>query len=62
MSKTAAEIRSELKAKRITVPDWARTHNYPVRAVRAVLYGHNKGHFGQSHRIAVSLGLKEQPK
>ena len=62
MSKTAADVRSEFKARGTTVPQWARTHGYPVRAVRAVLYGHNKGYFGQSHKIAVSLGLKEQPK
>jgi gp16 family phage-associated protein len=62
MSKTAAQFRSELIAKGMTLPEWAKSHGFPIRSVRAVLYGHNKGHFGQSHRIAVALGLKDQPK
>lgn len=62
LSKTAEEVRSDLKAHGVTVPQWAKRHGFPVRAVRAVLYGHNKGLFGQSHKIAVSLGMKVPPK
>jgi gp16 family phage-associated protein len=62
MSKTAQQVRSELTAKGMTLPEWAKRHGFPVRSVRAVLYGHNKGRYGQSHQIAVALGLKDQPK
>jgi len=45
-----------------TLPEWARENGFPVRSVRAVVYGHNKGNFGQAHRIAVGLGLKAKPE
>lgn len=60
MSKTAAEVRAELRAKGMTVPQWASEQGYAVRAVRAVIYGHNKGNYGVAHKIAVALGLKEE--
>jgi gp16 family phage-associated protein len=41
-----------------SVPEWAEENGFNVRAVRAVIYGHNKGHYGTAHRIAVALGLK----
>jgi gp16 family phage-associated protein len=62
MSKTAAEIKEEFRTKGMTLPQWSKQHGYPVRAVRGVLYGHNKGYFGQAHKIAVALGLKDSPK
>lgn len=62
MSKTAQQVRSELVAHGKTVPDWAKEHGFPVRSVRAVIYGHNKGLRGQSHQIAVALGMKARPE
>ena len=59
MSKSKAEVRAELRAAGKTLPQWAEEHGFDVRNVRAVLYGHNKGHWGQAHKIAVALGLKE---
>lgn len=38
-------------------PGWAKETGFPVRAVRAMIYVHNKGHYGQSHKIAVAGGL-----
>lgn len=62
MSKTAQQFRSELVAKGMILPEWAKLYGFPVRSVRAVLYFHNRGLRGQSHRIAVALGMKEQRK
>lgn len=59
MSKSAQQVRAELVAKGKNIPQWARENGFPVRSVRAVLYGHNKGNFGKAHDIAVALGLKK---
>ncbi|MEM7521673.1 MAG: DNA-binding protein [Pseudomonadota bacterium] len=62
MSKTSAQVKSELRAKGETISGWARRHGFPLSAVRAILSGHNKGHYGQSHKIAVALGIEgKQP-
>ena len=60
MSKTRQQVRSELVLQGKTVVQWAKEHGFPVRSVRAVLYGQNQGRYGQAHVIAVSLGLKDQ--
>ncbi len=62
MSKTRLELKAEFRAKGLTAPKWAKQNGFPVRAVRAVISGHNKGHYGQSHDIAVALGLKKKPE
>jgi len=58
--KMLAAKREALRAQGVTVREWAEQHGFPERAVRAVLSGHNKGNYGQSHRIAVALGIKER--
>jgi gp16 family phage-associated protein len=62
MSKTRLELKAEFRAKGLTATKWAKENGFPLRSVRAVLSGHNKGHYGQSHAIAVALGLKEKPE
>ena len=62
MSKTPEEVKQKLRAKGLTVQQWATGQGFNVRAVRAVLYGHNKGHYGQAHKIAVALGMKKALK
>jgi gp16 family phage-associated protein len=58
MSKEAREARARLVARGIAVTTWAKQNGVPIRAVRVVLSGHNKGRWGQSHKIAVALGMK----
>lgn len=58
MSKRTTDTVQKLREEGKTIPQWAKEHGFPVRAVRAVVYGHNKGHYGQAHIIAVALGLK----
>lgn len=62
MSKTVDEVKKTMRDNGLSLPEWAKTHGFPVRSVRAVLYGHNKGNYGMSHKIAVALGLKAAPK
>lgn len=62
MSKTADEVRKEFRDRGIALTAWARDNGFPLTCVNAVLTGHNKGYRGQSHRIKVALGMKEEPK
>lgn len=62
MSKTAEQVKEDLKTKGIPLTQWAKDNGFPVPAVRAVIYGRNKGYFGQGHKIALALGMKCQPK
>lgn len=60
-SKALSPVVRRLWAEGKTVPQWAREQGFNVRAVRAVISGQNKGHYGQAHNIAVALGLKASP-
>ena len=57
-SKALSPVVRRLRAEGKTVRQWSEEHGFKVRAVRAVISGRNKGHYGQAHRIAVALGLK----
>lgn len=57
--KTPAEARHGLAASGLTIAGWAREHGLRPRHVYDVLSGRNRGAFGEAHRIAVLLGIKE---
>ncbi|MCF3470383.1 DNA-binding protein [Stenotrophomonas maltophilia] len=57
--KTLTEVRTEFAARGLSISDWARRHGYSAQLVYGVLKGRNRGIRGQSHDIAVRLGLKE---
>lgn len=59
MSKLTTDALERLRRQGLSVTKWAEINGFNVRAVRAVPYGHNKGYYGNSHRIAVALGMKE---
>lgn len=42
----------------LSVADWARQNQFSAPLVYAVLQGRNQATRGESHRIAVALGLK----
>ena len=62
MSKTADQVREEFRERGVAFTEWAKQNGFPLSAVNAVLIGHNKGYRGQSHKIAVALGMKVPPK
>jgi len=62
MSKTSSEVIHKLRTQGKTIPQWARENRFQVRAVRAVIYGHNKGNYGQAHEIAIALEMKVKSK
>jgi gp16 family phage-associated protein len=51
-------IRTDFFLKGISIADWAREHQFSQDLVYAVLSGRSKGTRGESHRIAIALGLK----
>lgn len=60
MSKTKNQVKSEFRAKGITFSDWARQNNFSVELVYRVLKMNRVPVRGESHKIAVKLGIKEQ--
>lgn len=57
--KTAAEVRAEFAYRGETFTSWAREHGYSKTLVFEVLREPRRGRRGQSHEIAVLLGLKK---
>ncbi len=58
MPRKPEEIRSELARNGLSLADWARSHGFSEALTYRVMRGH-PARLGQSHRIAVALGLKE---
>lgn len=56
--RNTAEIRLEFARRGLSISGWARLHGYSAQLVYGVLTGRNRGLRGQSHEIAVRLGLK----
>lgn len=57
--KTIEEIKLDFDKKGITITDWAKENGYSYQSVQRVLNGQSKNKRGQSHDIAIALGLKE---
>ena len=57
--KTITEVKSDLDKSGLTIAEWAKENGYSYQAVQRVLNGKAKYKRGQSHNIAVTLGLKE---
>ena len=59
MPKTTNQVKSEFRAKGISFSDWARTNNFSVELVYRVLKMNRVPVRGESHKIAIKLGIKE---
>ena len=57
--RTPAEARSWLEYQGITIAQWAREHEKSDSLVREILAGKKICLRGESHNIAVLLGMKE---
>ena len=57
--KSLEQVRKDLDRQGITMVDWAKKHGYSYQSVQRVLSGHAACKRGQTHDIAVLLGLKE---
>ncbi|MGC4062794.1 MAG: DNA-binding protein [Aquabacterium sp.] len=51
-------VKSQFFEGGISVVDWARENGFDVHLVYGVLSGRSRASRGESHRIAVALGLK----
>lgn len=58
MIRTAEEVRADFERKGISISAWAIANGYSTNLVFEVLSGRKKAKRGQSHKIAVQLGLK----
>lgn len=56
--KTLEEARHWFREHGVTMTKWSRDHGFPRDLVYAVLAGRVHGWRGESHRIAVALGIK----
>ena len=56
--RTPEQARAELERKGVSIAAWAMANNFNPNLVHEVLAGRKKGIRGQSHNIAVKLGLK----
>ena len=56
--RTPQEARDWLNYLGITIAQWARDHKFSEPLVREILAGRKKCLRGQSHNIAVALGMK----
>jgi len=50
--------RASLSEAGLSIAEWARANGFSVATTKAVLYGNNKGTRGESHRVAIALGIK----
>ena len=57
--RTTEEIRQEFAVRGIAISDWARQMGYSPGLVHQVLSGRLKCIRGQSHDVAITLGLKK---
>ena len=58
----ANAVREQFIASGTNVSEWARERGFGVRLVHQILGGERSCRRGESHRIAVALGIKaEQP-
>lgn len=59
---TADKVKALFQQSGITIAKWAEANGYTRHKVYFVLNGQNKGLWGDSHKIAVQLGLKIEPE
>jgi len=59
MNKTIQQVKEEFSRKGISLSSWAKENGVSKNLVYQVLKGKRQCRFGQSHKIAVLLGIKE---
>ncbi len=56
---SAAEVKTQLMERGITLKDWALGNGYAYDTVSCVVRGVHRATYGVGHRIAMQLGMKE---
>lgn len=57
--KTTEQVRAEFRACGMTQSQWCRENGFSLNVMREVMNGRSLCAYGEAHRIAVALGLKE---
>lgn len=60
MVKSIQQIKNEFHSKGITFSDWAKENNFSPELVYRVLKMNRVPVRGESHKIAIKLGIKEE--
>ena len=58
---TAEQVRAGFENDGVAIAEWARANGFSPSLVRMVVAGRRKCLRGQSHKIAVALGMKRAP-
>ncbi|MCB1622291.1 MAG: hypothetical protein KDI44_16310 [Thiothrix sp.] len=58
---TREDVKAYFQAHGITVHGWAKRNQFSRNVVKELIYGRGKGHHGQSHHVAIALGMKLPP-
>ena len=56
---TREQARANLDNKGMTIAEWCRIHGFNRKMVADLLKGRKKGRYGEAHRAAVLLGIKQ---
>ncbi|MEO7343221.1 MAG: DNA-binding protein [Methylotenera sp.] len=56
---TPEQVKENLRKEGKTLRQLCIEKSLPYRTAQALLNGTNKGYYGEAHRVAVELGLKE---
>ncbi|MBE9402040.1 DNA-binding protein [Acinetobacter albensis] len=60
MIKTIMQVREEFSASGISIASWARDNHFSPDLVYRILKNNKIPQRGESHKIAIKLGIKEQ--
>lgn len=58
VTKSPEAAKQALRAKGVTLREFAANGGFKYRTVSEVVRGVNKGLYGEGHRVAVALGIK----
>jgi len=59
MNKSIEQVKEEFSRNGVSVSSWAKANGVSKNLVYQVLKGGRQCRYGQSHKIAVLLGIKE---
>lgn len=62
MADKLARVKARFVSEGVSIAEWARVRGFNVLTVYRVLSGKSKAVRGESHQIAVALGLNDTPK
>ena len=60
ISKSITQVRDDFIKSGISIAEWARDNNFSPDLVYRILKNNKVPRRGESHKIAVKLGIKEQ--